>query len=225
MSAFNDSTGKASTEADGALLVRAYNLVNHIGYLREEEVKLAIQSSLALHSKDHELQFIEVNHIEPTKEELLTVVNTHSSNGNGHHPVSIPRFAEVISLDLAKNQTIVDRIPLISGSNLAETAHSTVLQDVQPGISPDEYALIERLCKAYEPLRNAMFKRNLDPEGIVADAWCIGDREPTERICWPSLYYRNPQIDDLPYARPIDGISMRISLTKKAVIEFKDDFF
>lgn len=228
MSGFTTSNGKASTEADGSLLVKAYDLVEHIGYLREEEVELAIRASLALHAKDRELQFIEVNHIEPTKEELYAVAKRHhhSSNGHGHHPIpSITRFAEVISLDLAKNQTIVDRIPLVPDANPVEIVQTTVFQDVQPGISPDEYALIERLCRAYEPLRNAMIKRNLDPEGIVADAWCIGDREPTERVCWPSLYYRNPQVDDLPYARPIDGISIRISLTKKEVIEFKDAVF
>jgi primary-amine oxidase len=104
-----------------------------------------------------------------------------------------------------------------------------VLQDVQAGISPDEYVFVEQLTKAYKPLRDAIAKRGLDPEGIAVDAWCCGhtgpDCDPIERICWPSMFYRDPAVDDLIYARPIEGIDIRISLTKKEVIRFSDTGF
>jgi Cu2+-containing amine oxidase len=94
-----------------------------------------------------------------------------------------------------------------------------VLSAVQPAISPEEYCLVESLCQQFPPLLRAMEKRGLDPAWIVADAWCVGhtdsECDPSERICWPSLYYFNKEVDHLPYARPIEGIEMRISLTHK----------
>jgi len=57
---------------------------------------------------------------------------------------------------------------------------------------------------------------------LVADAWCVGhagpESDPTEKVCWPALYYFEKGVDDLPYARPIEGIEIRISLTKKVII-------
>jgi len=52
------------------------------------------------------------------------------------------------------NGTVFDRIENCNESR------TTVLQDVQCGVSPDEYAFVEKLCKSYEPL-HAVEKRFL----------------------------------------------------------------
>lgn len=44
------------------------------------------------------------------------------------------------------NGTVSNRFDNFDGSE------TTILQDVQCGVSPDEYALVEQLCKNYEPL-------------------------------------------------------------------------
>ena len=85
---------------------------------------------------------------------------------------------------------------------------------------------METLCKSYQPLLDAIAKRGLDPAGLVADAWCLGSEyEPTERICWPSMFYCQSGVDHLPYGRPIEGIEVRISLTHRKVIRFEDNAF
>ena len=138
----------------------------------------------------------------------------------------------VVSSSLKDNETYVDYINLddLNSERTSDedkgdsdfnfsSVRSTVLRDVQTGISPDEYALVEVICQAYEPLHEAVRKRGLDPKHIVADAWCVGhadaSSDPTERICWPALYYFEKGVDDLPYARPIEGIEIRISLSRK----------
>lgn len=102
-----------------------------------------------------------------------------------------------------------------------------MLQDVQAGVSPDEYALVEPLTKSYQPLLDALARRGLDPQYLKADAWCCGhtgpEYDPTERLCWPHLLYCDPTAgDEIQYSRPIDGIEVIISLTKKKVIRFED---
>jgi primary-amine oxidase len=148
-----------------------------------------------------------------------------------------PRYAEVISCSLEKNEVFIDYISLTEPNGYSSTTDSSnssglasvVLSNVQTGLSPTEYVFVEKVCKEYEPLRKAIADRGLDPAFIVADAWCVGylgeEYDPKEKICWPSLFYFNPNVDDLPYTRPIEGIDIRISLTKKEIISFDDSTF
>ena len=76
----------------------------------------------------------------------------------------------MISSSLADKETFVDYVildgPLIDAAFSEEfkdknvfdmsvksaVVQSDVLHGVQPGISPDEYTLVELICQAYEPL-------------------------------------------------------------------------
>lgn len=69
---------------------------------------------------------------------------------------------------LADKETFVDYVTLDGPFNIEELSgenenvfdmsvksalvHGDVLRGVQPGISPDEYTLVEIICQAYEPL-------------------------------------------------------------------------
>ena len=210
-------------EMDGETLARLYEVNTGIGYLSSEEVAFAAKAVKDRHC-DRNLQFIEINFLEPTKEELFAYYMQHKA--------AAPRNAQVITMDISLNQTLIDIVSLSQTSSKLDSftkRDTTILQDVQAGLSPDEYSFVEKLIKAYEPLREAIAKRGLDPEGICADAWCCGhtgpDCNPTERICWPSLHFSEKGKDDLPYARPIEGINIRISLTNKKVILFEDTGF
>lgn len=205
-------------EDEGETLARAYSSVEKIGYLSKEEVRAAVPLARALHP-GMSLKFVEVSHAEPTKQELIEAVKNGSQ---------LPRRVEVVTQCLATNQVFVDvvDVPLnASSSAKTEAVSSKVLDSVQPGMSHEEYAYVDAMCKTYEPLRAAITRRGLNPDYVVADAWCVADHTPTERVAWPSLYYRDPATDDLPYARPIDGLSMRISLVKREVIAFDDSSF
>ena len=216
-------------------LTAAYNLNKHHGILTGEEVVYAVNSAKLRHL-DKTLQFIEVNFLEPTKSQLL------QSCVDGK---ALLRKAEVLTFCLALNQTIVDIVVLpvfgiatdenvddvsAIASKLIGTGDTLVIPDVQPGISPDEYVFVEVLCRSYQPLLDAIAARGLDPEGLRADAWCVGhtgpDCDPTERVCWPSLFYcgtKDEEKGDLIYARPIEGMEIRISLTHRKVIRFEDN--
>ena len=216
-----------------ASLVGGYNLNKQHGLLTENEVSYAARTAKLRHP-DKILQFIEINFLEPSKCELK---NSFIANS------ALRRKAEAITICLELNQTLVDIILLeptntceSDGSHIDETLNNetidltVVLPNAQPGLSPDEYAFVEILCKSYKPLLHAIAARGLDPEGLRADAWCIGhtgpDCDPTERICWPSLFYAgtgDDEIGDLIYARPIEGIEIRISLTHRKVIRFEDN--
>ena len=208
---------------DGKLLVHAYNLNSCIGYLTASEVEEAVEIVKLLHNDNiSNLQFIDVYCYEYSKEELAS----YAIKG-----LPVMRKAEVVTMDVPNNRTIIDVVELPKSSKSlgitphgnASTPKTTILQDVQAGLSPDEYAYVEKVTKAYQPLRDVIAARGLDPEGIVADAWCCGsgpDCDPKERICWPNLFYRDPKADDLCYSRPIEGIDIRISLTHKKIIKF-----
>ena len=212
----------------------AYSLNKRHGMLSAKEVAYAVSAAKQRHPQKN-LQFIEVNFLEPSKEELL-----HSFIEN----MPLPRKAETITISLELNETLVDTIVVFPTGGISEISDIVVefgetdsdssvtvrLPNAQPGLSPDEYSFVEILCKSYAPLLNAVAARGLDPEGLRADAWCVGhtgpDCDPTERVCWPSLFYQGTKDDekaDLMYARPIEGIEMRISLTHRKVIRFEDN--
>jgi len=209
---------------DGDVLFKSYNLNHGLGYLTASEVAEAVNIVKEIHHDNlSNIQFIDVNCYDYTKEELAS----YALKG-----LQVMRKAEVITMDVPNNRTIIDIIELPNSSkamgiNVNEKQQSppktTILQDVQSGLSPDEYAFVEKVTKAYQPLRDVIASRGLDPEGIVADAWCCGsgpDCDPKERICWPNLFYLDPKVDDLCYSRPIEGIDIRISLTHKKIIKF-----
>jgi len=219
----NNNNSSSNNSIDGKVLSHAYSINSGIGYLSKAEVAEAVDIVKALHRDNlSNLQFIDVSCYEYSKEELVL----YSKKG-----MQVMRKAEVITMDVPNNRTIIDVVELPKSSKAlgivpngsSSTPKTTVLQDVQAGISPDEYAFVEKLTKAYQPLRDVIAARGLDPEGIVADAWCCGsgpDCDPKERICWPNLFYRDPKVDDLCYSRPIEGIDIRISLTHKKIIRF-----
>ena len=229
-----DKRGIMGVDGEGLIeVVGAYDLNKQYGLLSEEEVLYAVQTTKLRHS-DKLLQFIDVNFYEPSKEEMFLSYTRKRA---------LLRRAEVITFSLTLNQTIVDIVILprhFGVDNDSETykdekelhgsGGTTIRQDAQPGLSPDEYAFVEVLCKSYEPLLDAIAARGLDPEGLRADAWCVGhtgpDCDPTERVCWPSLFYcgtNEDEIGDLIYARPIEGIEIRISLTHRKIIRFEDN--
>lgn len=214
-------------------LTGAFNLNKRHGILSEAEVAYAVRV-VKLRHVDKILQFIEVNFLEPTKNDLRNSFVKKRS---------LRRRAEVITISLELNQTLVDEVIINSPQPATESDGdigtenggdcsilTLVVPNAQPGLSPDEYAFVEKLCKSYSPLLDAIAARGLDPAGLRADAWCVGhtgpDCDPTERVCWPSLFYQGTgkdEEDDLIYARPIEGIEMRISLTHKKVTRFEDN--
>lgn len=212
-----------------AQLLAAYRLNGRTNYLSPEEITAAVQVVKQRRSAS-ELKFVSVKHSEASKKEML------SAAAKG---LPAPRSVRVLTFNAALNQTYVDFVLLsgkargnsdtvtdlqaLDGSRLSS---SITMQDVQAALTPEDYAIIEKICQEYEPLLDALRRRGLDPKYLVADAWCVGytgkECQSTERLAWPSLHYFDPSVDHTPYARPIEGINIRISLSKGKIIKFED---
>ena len=93
----------------------------------------------------------------------------------GFPPNKSPRQSLIVSMSLRLNQTRLDYVSLDDFGKLEKTQ---ILQDVQSGLSPNEYAFVEFLIKEYDPLLRAIELRGLDPKWVCADAWCVGHTGP-----------------------------------------------
>lgn len=95
---------------DGKLLVHAYNLNSCIGYLTASEVEEAVEIVKLLHSDNiSNLQFIDVYCYEYSKEELAS----YAIKG-----LPVMRKAEVVTMDVPNNRTIIDVVELPKVQNL-----------------------------------------------------------------------------------------------------------
>lgn len=211
------SSAQSNIAQDESLsLVQAYERFADLSYLRPDEIREASRIVRKLH-EGLDVQFIEVTPLDLPKSSLIAAVQDNRS---------LERQVQVVCQCVATNETFVDTLSMRMEPQLhCEVIRSQTLTDVQPSILRPEYKLVNELCRAYEPLRQAFFKRGLNPDFVVADSWCSPEYLPSDRICWAALYYHDPSEDFLPYARPLDGLSMRVSLTKKAVVFYDDSRF
>jgi len=203
-------------------LIRGYLSNPNMGYLSATQVMYAVQLVKALHPLE-ELQFSCVDALEPTKEELAKAVRGGSPR--------VPVRARVISMHIPSNSTYVDVVSLEEEHKVGFSLSSSAFDDVQVSMSPNEYENCERLVRSYPPLRAALMSRGLNPDYLKSDTWCCGycgpEDDPSERLGWALLCYSDPTKggNDLPYARPIEGIHLRLSITRMCVISFDDSEF
>lgn len=136
------------------LLAGGYDLNKNHGLLSEDEIVSSVEETNKRHIGII-LQFVEINFKEPSKEELIQSFLKSTP---------LLRKIEVISLSLELNQTFIDTIVIHSvpnRKNLLETGQenciakqddyftgsTSIVTNVQPGLSPDEYSFVEYLCR------------------------------------------------------------------------------
>ena len=136
--------------------------------LSPEEILLSVDVVRKRHP-DKILEFSTVDFLEPTKEEMLQAIHRQVNkmkirfSNRVSYIFSKSSQSLVISCCPTTNQTVIDKVSLgMSSEEFNGTvfdriencneSRTTVLQDVQCGVSPDEYAFVEKLCKSYEPL-------------------------------------------------------------------------
>ena len=217
------------------MLGKAYTLSENQGLLDGAEVKYTVSKVREQHP-EATLTFVSVDHLEWTKDELLKALESDAStNGTA---LKCERFTRCTSMDVATNETFIDvvRIPMDGDSSTSMNSdgadanvESQVLKNsVQPPMSPTEYESVAEAIKAYEPLREVLSERGLDPECLLVDAWCVGysspEDGPQDRQSFPVLLYKESG-DDIPYTRPLEGIHMRYSITQSKVLSFNADEF
>lgn len=183
--------------------------------LQPHEISRAVsilKEGLAKNNVDAEqLRFVRCSIVEPTRQQLAS-----------NEPID--RQALLITWSKDVNETRNSRVSLGRGIVLS----SLVIPNVQPPLNPYEYELCETLIKAYEPFREAIRKRGHNPDHVCIDAWCpghFGDRDdPQMRLAWAAIYICENEGDNL-YARPVEGIDMRVDLQREVILWFRDDEF
>lgn len=181
------------TDSESAAhLVEAYKLNRKHGILSRQEILLAVEISKKRHS-DKLLQFIEINFQEPSKNELIESYLNNTALIRRAEVISLclvlnQTFIDTVILSIGEKDgyLTIDELdlsePNVNSSNDSNSNNSDInsncnvknydngntiiLKAVQAGISPDEYAFIEVLCKGYQPLLDVLAARGLDPTGL-----------------------------------------------------------
>jgi Cu2+-containing amine oxidase len=201
------------SNSSSEILCQAWEANPCTGWLTLNEVKSVSAQVRALHALKI-LKFASIDPFETTKEEMRQAL-----------PRAACRRARSVSVCLATNETFIDVIALDKSQGPCDSEPSGyVLTDVQVPISSTEYFDVAQLVIKYEPLKQVLLERGLLIENVKVDAWCVGysgpDDAPTERLSWPLLLYQEEGVDETPYARPIEGIGMRISITHNKVSRY-----
>ena len=135
------------------------------------------------------------------------------------------RRARVVCADPARQRVYVGDVAVAAGGAPPNLHH---VPRVQPPMVGEEYELVEATVMAHAPFRAACAARGIDPAHVRVDAWCAGwysaDDDAKRRLAIPMLYVQEVPGDNL-YARPLEGIEMKIDLwaaPKPAVVLFRD---
>lgn len=194
------------------LMQEAYRVNERFGILSKKEINLAREMVIKLRSQ--ELVFTSIDFHEPSKQELMAAL-----------PKPVARCARVTSMRVVTNEVFVDIVDLEKAKVIGETT----FKDRQPCISPKEYELVENMCREYKPLVDFLKSKGLDPNCLRVDPWCVGyyndeTDHPGERMALPLLYYHDEKAgDQIPYCRPLEGIRLRVSLTKGKIVSFDSE--
>ena len=156
-------------------------------------------------------RFVEICLREPTRDEVV--------GSDGTPP---PREALAIVLDPVAGHTYEGVVSLAEGRLLAWE----LVPDVQPAITPEEYAACERTVRRDERMRAAFAEHGVtDPELVTVEAWGIGafsgDGDEGRRLAWTPCWVRDHP-DGNPYARPVEGLYAIVDLNAMEVVRIED---
>ncbi len=149
-----------------------------------------------------------------------------------------PRAAEVHVLHYPSNRSwklIVD----LKHKRVREIAQLPT--GTQPAVTSEEYVAAAGAVLAYQPWRDAMKARGVDPELVYIDVWAPGDEPlPNDvvaqlpygtdtRLLRCLAFHRGAPIEDLdpslpqnPYDRPIEGVVATVDMNTRQVVHMTD---
>ncbi|MEP7217933.1 MAG: primary-amine oxidase [Bacteroidota bacterium] len=128
------------------------------------------------------------------------------------------RRAFAIVMDRPNNRTYEGIVDLRAGQLLSWKE----IPGVQPQVFVVEYNTVPAIVKADPRWREAMRRRNIDPDSTQIDTWAAGDvpREYHGRLLRALTYYKGNAFNF--YGRPIEGVSAIVDMNTRSVIEFHD---
>ncbi len=99
---------------------------------------------------------------------------------------------------------------------------------VQPPITSEEFVIVEQIVKDDPRWQEAMHKRGVtDLEHVMLDAWSLGydgpEDDPSQgRFVRPLTWVRDGSDTENGYARPVEGLIVRVDLNTRRVVEVED---
>lgn len=184
--------------------------------LTEAELKLirnVINKTYPVGPK-HKFTFQYVGLNEPDKS---LVLSWHSSP---HHDVKPPpRQAFIIARENGRTREIV--VDFSSRSIVSDKIH---VGNGNPMLTIDEQEAATALVRRFKPFRESIKKRGLKLSEVVVTSSTMGwfGETKTDRLIKTIPFYLNGSVNT--YLRPIEGMTIIVSLEKKKVTEFKDRF-
>lgn len=205
--ASNGSTRTTAVTADGPDQIPS----NPFDPLSVEEMDIVVALVRAHPRFRYGMRFGSVMLVEPTKDQIR-------SRGTPD------RLAEVIMLDSVEATAYRFRVNLTSG----KATRWQRLDGVQPRMVDDEYVEVELISKLDGRVQEALRRRGLDIQQrnqVQIDPWSagnFGNPEESERRIARGLFFLRTELDDNPYAHPIDGLSTVVDLHRREVVEVED---
>lgn len=146
------------------------------------------------------------------------------------------RRARVVAIERATGLTLVATVAVDAPSDFSG-ADLRYVSNVQPALDGNEYDQAEQLVKSDPRFALAMSRRGVTEidQNVMVDLWCVGyfgpEDAPTRRLALPLVYLLSRTAGDSisesagrtnGYARPVEGLHVRIDLLKMEIIEFED---
>lgn len=107
----------------------------------------------------------------------------------------------------------------------------------QPAVAAEEYTTADELVRAYEPWREAMRQRGVDPDDVYVDVWAPGDLDlppavtaslphgSRTRLLRALAFLRGAPVEQYdpdrpqnPYVRPIEGVVVALDMNQRRVV-------
>jgi primary-amine oxidase len=183
--------------------------------LSAEEVETAARVLREQRGLGEETRFVYIGLDEPPKVAVL-----------GLEPAAVPdRRARLLLRDRSRRRTFEAVVSL---------THETVVEwrelvGVQPPIMFEEFEAAERAVKADPGWREAMRRRGVTEEELelaILDPWSLGyngpDDAPERGRFVRALTWLRPGPGQHCYARPVEGLVVRVDLDRMAVAEIED---
>ena len=156
--------------------------------------------------------FVSITLEEPAKDLILA----------GRPAAEVEREAHVVVRDPASSTT---HYGVVSLTHERVTTWN-ISAAIQAALTKEELEAAAEVVKADSRWLEAMARRGVDPELTIVEPWVTGYFDAADlvaggRFVKPITFVR-PAEGANPYARPIEGISMRVDLDAMAVVEFED---
>ncbi|HEV2033258.1 MAG TPA: primary-amine oxidase [Candidatus Dormibacteraeota bacterium] len=194
--------------------VETINAVSHpLEPLSADEVAAAAAILKRDRSLAADARFVTITIIEPPKADVLAFRPRDR----------VDRQAKIIIRERAKRSTYEGVVSITDNRTLSWNE----LPGVQPAIMFEEFLAVEEVVKQNLRFQEALRKRGVtDMSLVMCDPWSLGYNGPEDdpskgRFCRPLSWVRSDP-EDNGYARPIEGVVVRLDLDRMQVLEVED---